>query len=226
MISRIEDMGVKYKLKHKVNSVTSKNDKLLVEVFSLNESSEMETIEVDEVFNCTYSMINQILSDSSLEMIPLKHELTEIALVTVPNELKNSGITVMDGPFFSVMPFPSRGLHSFSHVRYTPHYEWYDKDNGNYRDAHKHFDEINKRSAFKYMLQDAKRYMPILSECTYEDSIWEVKTILPRSESNDSRPILFKSNHGLQGFHTIMGGKIDNVYDVVEVIEQTGLIDR
>jgi len=225
MLDRIEDAGVTYKLNHKINSVTSKNNKLLVQVSSVNESSEMETIEVNEVFNCSYAMINKILSDSSLEIIPLKHELTEMALVTVPDELKNSGITVMDGPFFSVMPFPARGLHSFSHVRYTPHYEWHDKDKDNYRDAHKHFDEINKRSAFKYMIQDAKRYMPILSECKYEDSIWEVKTILPRSESNDSRPILFKPNHGLKGFHTIMGGKIDNVYDVVEVIEQTGLID-
>jgi hypothetical protein len=131
----------------------------------------------------------------------------------------------MDGPFFSVMPFPSRGLHSFSHVRYTPHYEWHDTNVESYRDAHKHYDEVTKKSAWNSMLHDAKRYMPILSECKYEDSIWEVKTILPRSESNDSRPILFKPNHGLKGFHTIMGGKIDNVYDVIEVIEKTGLID-
>lgn len=170
-------------------------------------------------------MINKIITDSSLEMIPLKHELTEMALVDVPDELKNAGITVMDGPFFSAMPFPSRGLHSFSHVRYTPHYEWYDNNKNSYRDAHKHFDEITKKSAWNSMLHDAKRYMPILSECKYEDSIWEVKTILPRSESNDSRPILFKPNHGLRGFHSIMGGKIDNVYDVIEVIEKTGLIN-
>jgi len=225
MLDRIEGAGVRSKLNYKVNSVASKNNKLLVHLSSVKEPSEVETIEADEVFNCTYAMINQILSDSSLEIIPLKHELTEMALVSVPDELKNSGITVMDGPFFSVMPFPARGLHSFSHVRYTPHYEWHDSNQSSYRDAHKHFDAINQKSAFKYMLQDAKRYIPILSECKYEDSIWEVKTILPRSESNDSRPILFKANHGIKGFHTIMGGKIDNVYDVVEVIEQTGLID-
>jgi glycine/D-amino acid oxidase-like deaminating enzyme len=225
MIERIEDAGAKYTLNQKVHTVKPLNNKLLVQVSPNGKDDEIEAIEVDEVFNCTYAMINQILTDSTLEMIPLKHELTEMALITVPDELKNSGITVMDGPFFSVMPFPARGLHSFSHVRYTPHYEWYDTDKEHYRDAHKHYDEIQKQSAYKYMIQDAQRYLPILSESKYEDSIWEVKTLLPRSESNDSRPILFKPNHGLKGFHTIMGGKIDNVYDVIEVIEQTGLIN-
>lgn len=225
MLERIEDTGVQYKLNQKVLSVTPINNRLLVKISSVKDETEYETVEVDQVFNCTYSMINQVITNSSLEMIPLKHELTEMALVDVPDELKNVGITVMDGPFFSVMPFPPKGLHSFSHVRYTPHYEWHDKDKEHYRDAHKHYDEISKKSAYTHMIHDAKRYIPILSECRYEDSIWEVKTILPRSESNDSRPILFNPNHGLKGFHTVMGGKIDNVYDVIEVIEKTGLID-
>ncbi|MBL0702536.1 MAG: hypothetical protein JJV95_00950 [Sulfurospirillum sp.] len=225
MLKRIEDAGVQYKLNQKVLSVKSSNNKLLVQVSPTKKESEINYIEADEVFNCTYAMINQIITDSSLDIIPLKHELTEMALVTVPDELKDTGITIMDGPFFSVMPFPARDLHSFSHVRYTPHYEWSDIDKEHYRDAHRHYDEINKRSAYAYMLQDAKRYLPILSECKYEDSIWEVKTILPLSESNDSRPILFKPNYGLKGFHTIMGGKIDNIYDVIEVIKKTGLIN-
>ena len=44
--------------------------------------------------------------------------------------------------------------------------------------------------------------------------------MLPRSESNDSRPILFKPDHGLPGLHNVMGGKIDNVYDVVEELSR------
>ena len=225
MLERIKNTEVKYKLNQKVLSVKSINNKILAQISTTNNDFEVEFIEVDEVFNCTYSMINQILTDSNIEMISLKHELAEMALVTVPDELKNLGITVMDGPFFSIMPFPARGLYSFSHVRYTPHYEWQDTDKEHYLDAYKYYNEINKKSAYKYMLQDAKRYIPILSECKYEDSIWEVKTVLPRSESNDSRPILFKPNHGLKGFHNIMGGKLDNVYDVVEMIELTGLIN-
>ena len=56
--------------------------------------------------------------------------MTEMCIVDVPDELKKVGITVMCGPFFSIMPFPSKQAHSFSHVRYTPHYEWDDNTAG------------------------------------------------------------------------------------------------
>jgi L-2-hydroxyglutarate oxidase LhgO len=226
MLDRIQDAGVDFRLDQKVLSVAPVKDKLSVNMYSVKEEVALESVQVNNVFNCTYSMINQVLSDSSLEMIPLKHELAELALVVVPDELKHVGITVMDGPFFSVMPFPARDLHSFTHVRYTPHYEWLDGDKEHYRNGHNHINEITRETAWRYMLQDARRYIPVLSECRYEDSIWEVKTVLPRSESDDSRPILFKPDYGLKGFHSIMGGKIDNVYDVIDVIETTGLLDE
>ena len=44
--------------------------------------------------------------------------------------------------------------------------------------------------------------------------------MLPISEVDDSRPILCRFDHGLEGFHCIMGGKIDNVYDVVDAVNE------
>jgi hypothetical protein len=139
--------------------------------------------------------------------------------------LKEVGITVMCGPFFSIMPFPPAGLHTFSHVRYTPHFEWHDSNGGDYIDAHARHISAPRNSAWRYMQKDAERYIPVLSECIYHSSIWEVKSVLPRSESDDSRPILFLPHHGLKGFHCIMGGKIDNVYDVIEAITSQQLIN-
>lgn len=69
------------------------------------------------------------------------------------------------------------------------------------------------------MRRDAARYMPAAGECQYKDSLWEVKTILPSSEIDDSRPILFKPNYHYKNYHCIMGGKIDNVYDVIAAIK-------
>lgn len=73
------------------------------------------------LFNCTYSSINRINHISKRLKIPLKHELTEMALIKMPEAFLDFSITVMCGPFFSIMPFPSKGLHTLSHVRYTPH---------------------------------------------------------------------------------------------------------
>ncbi len=191
---------------------------------SLSEKkNNVEYFEVDHVFNCTYSRLNYLPFHSSLKIIPLKHEMTEMCLVDVPDIIRPLGLTVMCGPFFSVMPFPSvehigHYVHSFSHVRYTPHYEWYDTDKSSYQDAYARYDHDKRHSAWEAMRKDASRYIPCLSECRYLKSLWEVKTVLPRSETDDSRPILCRFHYGLKGFHCIMGGKIDNVYDAVSAI--------
>lgn len=173
-----------------------------------------------QVFCCGYSQINAPGVGGGLPQIPLKHELAELALVEVPDRLCGLGVTVIDGPFFSLMPFPARGLHTLSHVRYTPHTHWYD-GNSDYRSAYDVFDQAVRQTAFPHMLRDAARYLPVASGCVHRDSMWEVKTVLPRSETDDSRPILFRPHFGMPNYHLVMGGKIDNVYDIVEVIGQT-----
>ena len=187
------------------------------------KTSEIKDVSANHVFNCTYANLNALTHNSGLELIPLKHEMTEMALVDVPEEIKHLGITLMCGPFFSVMPFPSvirdgHYLHSFSHVRYTPHYEWHNGEQG-YTDVEEKFLKDERHSAWRIMQQDASRYMPCLKDCIYRDSLWEIKTVLPRSEVNDSRPILCKFNYGLKGFHCVMGGKIDNAYDAVTAVQ-------
>ena len=86
-------------------------------------------VNADLALNCTYSRLNHVLAASDAEPIPAKHELTELALVEPPEALGGAAVTVMDGPFFSLMPYPSRGLYTLSHVRYTPHYHWHDRPN-------------------------------------------------------------------------------------------------
>ncbi len=220
MLDRIKNNNVEILFNHEVSEIRKSRGALEL---TINSGSEFQKVVSEQVFNCTYSLINSVLSKSKIDLIPLRHEMTEMCIVDVPDELRKVGITVMCGPFFSIMPFPSRFAHSFSHVRYTPHYEWDDREDSLYLDAHKIAVEHHRRTAYKKMKMDAQRYIPILEDIKYKDSLWEVKTILPRSETDDSRPILFKANYGLEGFHCIMGGKIDNVYDVIETISALGL---
>jgi glycine/D-amino acid oxidase-like deaminating enzyme len=170
-----------------------------------------------QVFNCTYSQINQLLRASGLALLPFKHEWTEIALVEVPAPLRDLGITVMCGPFFSCMPFPARGLHSLSHVRYTPHLAWQDRADDPVESGPRP-EWRSRPTHYPLMVRDAARYLPLLGQCRYCDSLWEVKTVLADSETSDSRPILFQQHAGLPHLHCIMGAKIDNVYDVMDEV--------
>ena len=220
MLDRLQNNSVEILFNHEVARVKKTSSYLELTVTS---GADVQQITSKQVFNCTYSLLNAVLSKSSVALIPLRHEMTEMCIVNVPDELKKVGITVMCGPFFSIMPFPSKQAHSFSHVRYTPHYEWDDNNESSYLNAHKLTVKNQPKSAFKKMQMDAQRYIPILENIKYKDSLWEVKTILPRSGTDDSRPILFKANHGLEGLHCVMGGKIDNVYDVIQTINELGL---
>jgi len=168
-------------------------------------------LEARAVFNCTYAGLNDLLQASGLPLIPLKYESTEMALVEVPPPLRRAGVTVMCGPFFSVMPFPPRRAHTLSHVRYTPHYAWGAGEKAPPRPP--------GPSRFVHMVKDAARYLPCLADAGYLDSLWETKTILPASEVDDSRPILFRAHHGLRGLYCVMGGKIDNVFDVLHELD-------
>ncbi len=164
------------------------------------------------VFNCTYSALEDIAGTAPLK---LKHEITEIALVKVPPLLSQIGITVMDGPFFSVMPFPAESLHSFTHVRYTPHASW---KSGERATPYGQLDEYQRQSRFPFMVRDAARFMPMLKDSEYQHSHFEVKTVMQTNEVDDGRPILFQQQPG-QSVYSILGSKIDNIYDVLERID-------
>lgn len=170
------------------------------------------------LYNCTYARINRLLVGSGLPSIHLKHELTEMPLVEVPDEIRGRAFTMMCGPFFSIMPFAPRGLHALSHVRYTPHAEWTDLPGGEWRDPYAVLSAVERRSNFPHMIRDASRYMPCLRACRQVDSLWEIKTVLPKSEVDDSRPVLYRENCGLPGVTSLLGAKIDNIYDVLEVV--------
>lgn len=66
------------------------------------------------------------------------------------------------------------------------------------------------------MVRDAARFMPSMSEAVYRDSLYEVKTVLVGNELDDGRPILFRTSDDAPYLTTIMGAKIDNVFDVLE----------
>ncbi len=179
------------------------------------------------VFNCTYSAINHLLARSGVEPVSLRLELTEMAVVDPPPALAGAAVTVMCGPFFSLMPFPPLGRFTLSHVRYTPHFSWEERPGSPAPAAvldHPHaarppggFIPLGgaspRPSNGDRMIRDARRYLPCLADCRQVGSLWEVKTVLPQCEANDARPILFKP-HPVPGLFSIMGGKIDNVYDL------------
>lgn len=169
------------------------------------------------VFNVTYSGLGEIQGIAEELEGQVSHELTEINLVSVGRELSEFAITVMDGPFFSLMPYPPLApLKTLSHVRYTPLVRGAGTSK---KSAYRELDELDGHSfSFSSMRRDASRFVPALAEVELQTTIREVKTILTQSAQDDSRPILFVKHKDPRVF-SILGGKIDNVFDMMERLE-------
>jgi glycine/D-amino acid oxidase-like deaminating enzyme len=210
----LEECGVEIRLQSRVSAIARGGNTL--KVVSLHIDGDEEEIVSRYVFNCTYSGLNQLEGDFPGTGTQLKHEIAEMALLQMPHALGGLGITVMDGPFFSMMPFPERRLHTLSHVRYTPHIHWNDRCGV---DPYQKLNDYERVTRVDRMVRDAGRYLPALWDAKYLESLFEIKTVLVKNEGDDGRPILFERHVELPGCYSVLGGKIDNIYDVLEKLD-------
>lgn len=164
------------------------------------------------LLNCAYAGLAGAFA-GAVGTGELKHEITEMALVRPPEALRGVAITVMDGPYFSLLPSPAAGTHTLSHVRYTPHRAWIEDGR---TDPYAELADHRQPSRFDRMRRDAARYVPMLESLEYEGSMMEIKTVPLRNETDDGRPILFAAHPHFIGVHAILGSKIDNIEDVLE----------
>ena len=211
----LEECGVQIRLKTRVTAISNGPSGTLQITMRPDRGADA-LLTCRNVFNCTYSGLNQFKGDFHGTQTGLKQEITEMALMQVPPPLHGLGITVMDGPFFSLMPFPACGLHSLSHVRYTPHLHWNDAQG---IDPYRKLEDYECATRVNRMVRDVGRYLPDVLNAKYVQSLFEVKTILVKNEGDDGRPILFEKHPELPGCYSVLGGKIDNIYDVMEKLD-------
>jgi hypothetical protein len=187
------------------------------------------TIETAGVLNTTYASLNQILQLFGFEKLKIKYEMCEIILCHINTKLNNVGITVMDGPFFSLMPFGKQKYHSLSAVGFTPHktsFEWlptFDCQTEISNCTENHLENCNSclarpTTAFKFMHQLAKKYLLPDSHIKYQSSLFAIKSILTMSEYGDSRPTLVLENSQTPKFISVLSGKINTIYEMDDTL--------
>ena len=162
----------------------------------------------------------------------IKYEKCEIILCEVDESLKHTGITVMDGPFFSLMPFGQTGLHSLTSVTFTPHETSYDtvatfpcqaQSGGRCKPGSLYnCNECPAKpaTAWPYMSQLARKYLKEEYGFSYKGSLFSMKPILKASEIDDSRPTVVRRMSDTPVFYSVLSGKINTVYDLDEVLAQ------
>lgn len=221
---------VKLLFNQDINRIVKEADRFSVYVSDMEQPEKESRLETIFVLNASYASVNQVLNlleGEDAEKFKLKYELCEIILVSV-DTLSKIGLTVMDGPFFSIMPFGKTGYHSLTSVTFTPHKTCYEEvpdfkcaDSG-YCSSKKlgncNLCEYKPESAWQYMSALAHKYVKDEYLFTYEKSLFSMKPILKASEIDDSRPTVIRYASQNPVFLSVLSGKINTIYDMDEYL--------
>lgn len=181
------------------------------------------------VINATYAATNAINSLFGLRKLELTHEISEIAFINSA-QFQDMGLTVMDGPFGSIMPYGRSGLLSLSSVAYTHHKISFDEvptfdcqieSDPNCRpEAPGICTDCTRRpssNAYK-MLRQMGAYFSNAVRFEYFFSYYTIKSKLKASYIDDGRPTEISVLNDSPKFICLFAGKINSIYEIEKVI--------
>lgn len=221
-LNRLNNVRIRYNVR--INKIVNKN-----KLYEIHLKGG-DTFSTGYLLNTTYASVNQIISLLGFEPFRIKYELCELILCRVSDRIKDIGITVMDGPFFSLMPFGKTGLHSLTSVTFTPHSTSNERLPAfhcqQYDDAECSPQQLSNCntcprkpvSDWPYMSALAKKYLRDDIEIDYVDSLFSMKPVLMASEIDDSRPTVIRQFLCEPTFISVLSGKINTMYDLEEVL--------
>lgn len=220
-LSRYKNVSIYYNTKLDKAEKSGQNYSLITE--------SGQVFSAPYVLNATYASANQVIKKFGFDLFKLKYEICEVILCTVSDNIKNVGLTVMDGPFFSLMPFGLSGLHSITSVTFTPHATSYEQlptfkcQKCNPKCTPNQLENCNTcpvqpKTAWIYMAQLAKKFLAPSITMHFYKTLFAIKPIFLSSEVDDSRPTVIKIYSKNPTFVSILSGKINTIYDLNEVL--------
>ena len=180
----------------------------------------------DFIINATYRNYNEITPPET--RIDLQFELCEKPVIRLGNDFAERSIVIMDGPFMCFDPLPGTDYHVAGNVVHAIH----NASVGIYPEIPKEYKAIVDRgiilkerlkiSAFDEFIESAERFFRFVHPITHIGSMFTVRTVLPFSDYDDSRPTLVSMPS--DRILNIFSGKICTCVEAAE--QATGMIVR
>jgi len=181
------------------------------------------------LINTTYASSNNINQLANQPQFDIKYQLCETVLCEVPNNIQNVGITIMDGNFFSLMPFGFTGLHTLTSVHWTPHHEIYANEEFPCTAKNDQCFTTNWSNCNECIFSPSTRYnnfliaverffLPELRTLTYHKSQFAIKAICSNVEMTDDRETIIYFDSG-KLYMSVLSGKFFTFYDMDEKLD-------
>lgn len=220
------------KLLSHINAAKNVETFLGTKIFSITDKNERYHIELENgnyfrckgVINATYASTNTVSQLFNKPGFNLKYELCEVILCKVPDTLKNIGITVMDGEFFSIMPFGFSEYHTLTSVHYTPHTVSYPEPSfpcmkncncNPHNIGNCNLCPHKPLTAYESMKAQYTEFIhPKLHGIEYISSMFAIKPIQISSEQTDERNTLIQMTEQPPFYLSVLSGKISTFYEL------------
>ena len=160
------------------------------------------------VVNASYADINNITSQLGYPIEERLYEYTAVAIIAL--DIPKIGITIMDGPFMTLLPYGKTG----NFLLYCVDHSVIEKKTGIIMDPSwvrpesSPFSVIDRGKYFKNMIKFCKKYVPALDKANLIGFLEGPRMVLSNKEDTDERPSLI--NNYENKYFTVFSGKIDH----------------
>ena len=225
---RLRDADVVIKTNTAVTAADTIGNKWRIQTIGQTPDDE-DALTAAGVINATYSNTNTTNRIFDQPLFDLTHEISEVCLVK-SDVLNDIGLTVMDGPFCSIMPFGLSGLSSLSSVIYT-HHEVSQTAEPKFDCQSDHAScrpdylsacnvcELRPKTAFRKMRAQLRHYISDTVDLTHISSLYTVKSKLRASFIDDGRPTIVQRLSNTPPFLCVFSGKINSIYEIEAALD-------
>ena len=173
----------------------------------------------DVVVNASYGDINRLTEQLGYVVTERLFEYTAVPIIKL--DMPKVGITIMDGPFMTVLPHGKSENFLLYNVEHTLVAKgissqmdpaWLMPETGP-------FASVDKVRYFKKMIALCKEFVPALERSTVLGFLEGPRIVLARKEDSDARPSIV-TGYDSDGYFTVFAGKIDHCMWVADDVGQ------
>jgi glycine/D-amino acid oxidase-like deaminating enzyme len=172
------------------------------------EGSDGSTIAANVIVNSSYSDINRITAQLGYPVSENLYEYTAVPIIKLA--LPRVGVTIMDGPFMTVLPYGKTDSFLLYNVvqsvvasevaELIPH-EWLTPETAP-------FQYVDKAAFFMRMVRRCSEYLPVLKDAELVGFLEGPRMVLAKRDDSDARPSIVNDYNG--SYISVFAGKIDH----------------